>query len=106
MYSRKRARWWIERSICPEYQSAYDLIASQVPEQSHVVVDVGCGQGEMLKRLAVHTSVQVIGTDLSDVMLTNASRKLREIGRDVQVYGKPERLELAEGRVALVKDNV
>ncbi len=106
----KRARWWTERSKTPEYQAAYDNIAEAFPSLAKSAVDIGCGTGEVLRRIHGKAG-KVYGTDASREMLLLAQENLGMHGIDSRVYSSPlSRAEYeAESiweRAALIVDNI
>jgi|TARA_Y100000310_G_scaffold135136_1_gene134005 cyclopropane fatty-acyl-phospholipid synthase-like methyltransferase len=84
MYSKDRIDWWQGRSSSPEYQLAYDNIARRIEIMEGTLVDVGCGGGEMIKRLSPHCE-RIIATDNSSDMLRIAESNLENLGIRVQL---------------------
>jgi SAM-dependent methyltransferase len=109
-----RTNWWIRRSQSDEYQEAYDRIirfANRDLRKAKTAVDVGCGPGELLRRL--YTKVKsLVGTDMDLDMLKYARRNLTR--RGIKVTMIPEVRErvgikksmIPEDGVLLVRDNI
>jgi len=61
-----------------------------VDAQEQTLLEVGCGTGRNLQRLAEqHPQLQLIGVDVSSDMLARASRPTRKYDRRVQLYERP-----------------
>lgn len=79
-----RVSWWLQRSRSPEYQEAYDKIASYVDlNEDDILVDFGCGNGEIIRRI---DKGKIIGIDLSPHMIKAAKKNLRKHGIKVKIY--------------------
>ncbi|MFH1181880.1 MAG: class I SAM-dependent methyltransferase [Candidatus Woesearchaeota archaeon] len=72
-----KAQWWMERSLFPEYQLAYDEILKYIPKCNYLL-DIGCGTGELLKRVSKSQKARYItGLDISKELLAKAAENLR-----------------------------
>lgn len=106
MYAPERVQWWLERSKSPEYQSAYGVIAKHVRrERPEVVLDIGCGPGEMMMRLYEGTRL-LVGTDATPEMLDIAYENLRSAGVSPRMGKDASGISPEDTGVVLVKDNV
>lgn len=100
--------WWLKRSQSREYQRAYDTIAESLrPKSSDVVVEIGCGNGELLRRLR---SGRLVGTDITQRMLRLARMNLRAHGSDSEIierFADRRRASaiLEKDKVLLVRDD-
>ncbi len=100
--------WWLRRSRTEDYQKAYDRVAEKVDVDSDkILVDVQCGEGEMLRRIATG---KLIGTDFSMKMLERARENLSLHGISSRIINSPvskRRLKemLSDCRVLLFNDN-
>lgn len=104
---RYRVDWWLGRMQSPEYQRAYDTISKTVSARdSDIFVEIGCGPGEMLRRIRKGS---VIGTDITLRMLQIAQRNLKSHGIEPLVYSSPSEISALERGVSssasLVLDN-
>lgn len=106
-----RVEWWLERSSSPEYQEAYDRIASSVPvSPGGVFLDVACGSGELLERMRGKAR-KLVGSDATKRMLEEAAQSLYRSGMPVEIFDRSlTRAEWEEeagkDRVALYLDNI
>ncbi len=69
-------RDWLARSRQPDYQDAYNTIASLVKAPVSAAIDLACGQGDILSRL--HTRfprARLVGLDASNELLDAAKPK-------------------------------
>jgi SAM-dependent methyltransferase len=74
-----KAEWWMARSLYPEYQVADDEILKYIPQCSYFL-DVGCGTGELLKRVAKAQRARYLtGLDISKELLAKAEENLRGV---------------------------
>lgn len=107
----ERVDWWLERSSSPEYQEAYDIIASSVPvSPGDVFLDVACGSGEILRRMCGKAR-KLVGSDATKRMLEEAAQSLCRSGMPVEIFDRPmTRAEWEEearkDRAALYLDNI
>lgn len=103
--------WWIRRSSSPEYQEAYDRIAGMTPVLTdQIILDVGCGNGEMIRRLYGRAR-KLVGSDISQGMLEVAAQNLTSNGVATEVFDRPLRRdewvdEIKRDRVALYLDDI
>ena len=91
MYSSDRIKWWLERSRSIEYQRAYDAIVRNILKvEGGIYVDVACGSGECIKRLAQGGNHRlIVGTDASSEMLEAAQANLASAGIESSVLADP-----------------
>jgi SAM-dependent methyltransferase len=74
-----KAEWWMARSLFPEYQVAYDEILKYIPKCNYLL-DVGCGTGELLKRVAkAERAHYITGMDISKELIAKAQENLRGV---------------------------
>lgn len=108
MYTGDRAKWWIARSRSPEYQKAYDRIASRIPASADIVLfDAACGPGEMLKRAyKAFPDRFIVGSDASHLMLSSACENLQSASVPARIYKSAAEMEIRKGEVSLVYDNI
>ena len=64
------------------------LALLELPPDSRVL-DVGCGRGEMLARIAERYDCRVVGVDPNDEVLTTARSKLARFGEQVTLHNQP-----------------
>ena len=110
-YRGDKVKHWLSRSASPEYQQAYDQIAMQVlidaNEKDQVVVENGCGVGEVLLRLAISMRYRLlVGTDVSPEMLDQAARNLQHSGIDANILNDASTLTGTERGVYLALDDL
>ena len=106
MYTNERVQWWLGRSRSPEYQAAYKRIASYVPTDARVVIDVACGPGYILKRLYdANPNRLLIGMDASETMLAEAQGRFAGNCLVPKII-MPDQLDPKETGVVLVKDTL
>ena len=105
MYTAERVQWWLKRAGSPEYQAAYRRIASYVPNDARVVLDVACGPGYLLKLLYdANPDRLLIGMDASETMLAEAQNRFALDGPPKIIT--PGNLDATGTGVVLVKDNL
>jgi hypothetical protein len=81
MNTTQRAGYWNERTRLPGHQRAYDLTAQKIPLDSPAVIDTGCANAELLKRLYLsNPDRMLIGTDNSYESLQHARENLSSSG--------------------------
>jgi len=74
-----KAEWWMARSLFPEYQVAYDEILKYIPKCNYLL-DVGCGTGELLKRVAKAGRAHYLtGLDISKELIAKAQENLKGV---------------------------
>ncbi|MBN2454608.1 methyltransferase domain-containing protein [Candidatus Woesearchaeota archaeon] len=74
-----KAFWWAGRSSSEEYQKAYDEIIKFIPP-CNSLLDVGCGTGELLKRVWLSKKAKnLFGVDISKELLSAATSNLKGI---------------------------
>ncbi len=110
-YRGDKVKKWLNRSASPEYQTAYDQIAMQVlidaEPSDGVIVEVGCGVGEVVGRLASAMKYRlIVGTDVSPEMLDQAARNLQHSGIGVHVLDDASTLTGTERGVYLALDDL
>ncbi|WP_100898477.1 class I SAM-dependent methyltransferase [Nostoc flagelliforme] len=89
---------WLFPSVF--YRAVHKRLLEYVdlPESANVL-DIGCGTGHLLKRLATQfPDMQAIGLDLSANMLRVARQSNRHRPRLIYVEGKAESLPFADGQ--------
>ena len=66
------------------YRPIHDAVLARLREtEPSTVVDLGCGTGQLTKRLIGRfPDAAVVGVDLSDGMLSEAADRLEDVGRD------------------------
>ena len=105
VYDSERVRWWAGRSRSPEYQTAYGVIAKYVyRERPQVVLDVGCGPGEMMKRLYEGTRL-LVGTDATPEILDMAYENLKSAGASPRM-GNASEIRMEYSGAVLVRDDI
>ncbi|MEK6889386.1 MAG: class I SAM-dependent methyltransferase [Nanoarchaeota archaeon] len=100
---------WLQRSQSVEYINAYRRLVEFTPINfKGVMTEVGCGPAGLLARLFERSpNSLVIGTDISDEMLSNAQTVLASRGIPSEIKQHPRELDLTVRRkVVLVKDNL
>jgi SAM-dependent methyltransferase len=90
---------WAERPVAPlDGDLAGDVLAAAALSPADVVIDVGCGTGDLTRRVALEVpDGHVTGIDLSDRMIEEARRAARWdrivnatfLGADAQVHRFP-----------------
>lgn len=116
MYSQERSQWWIARSQSPAYQQAYDRIVGRMRlSNQSVIIDSGCGTGEILKRLYKkmglgdrdQSSEQplLIGTEVTSEMLECAMNNLQSAGIEARIVENADTITQHRG-VVLVNDDI
>lgn len=71
------AGWWQEQftdGVDPEYEEQILPIAEEALQGSRLVLDVGCGEGQVSRRVSA-TGARVIGVDLSVEQIVEAARR-------------------------------
>lgn len=89
---------WLFPSVF--YQALHQRLLDYVdlPESPHVL-DLGCGTGRLLDRLAAHfPELQGTGLDFSEKMLVNARSRNRYVDRITYVQGRVESLPFPSDR--------
>src|SRR4029453_7082110 len=82
----------------PANRAALDVLAVQPGEE---VLEIGCGHGRTLARLAATTSARLAGVDPSEVMVRLARRRLRpsiEAGRASVALGSSAAIPHGDAR--------
>jgi SAM-dependent methyltransferase len=84
-YEDKLGDWWLSRARDPAHSRAYRRIAEflrvSFKHPPRLVVDYGCGSGELLLRLGVSfPKARLVGLDGSDYLLGLARRRLARRG--------------------------
>ena len=97
----------LQREIAERLLARLDVVRLQ----PRVLLDIGCGTGYDLRRLAQrYPRARVLGLDLAETMARRARRRLglwrRVTGRSRFVCGDAERLPLATASVDMVVSNV
>ena len=88
LYDSQRIKWWRKRSSSREYQVAYANIVRIIHGVGGTLVDVGCGNGRLMKKALPYFD-KIIGTDTSDEMIFLTNKKTNK-----------------NPKVELVKDNI
>lgn len=75
------------RVLCPDYDENLDLMVANVPAGTESLLDVGCGTGNLLSRLAVRCPdlKRMVGVDFSDRVLDRAREKLTAIASRLEL---------------------
>lgn len=82
----------VERRISLNDQRLDAVVAAVTGLRARTVVDLGCGEGKLIRRLLTETSVErILGVDVSHRALSIASRRLRI---DSMAPRQAERIEL------------
>jgi cyclopropane fatty-acyl-phospholipid synthase-like methyltransferase len=90
-YSIEKINWWIKRSATECYQRVYErVVATSHLTPDSIVVDLGCGSGELIKRLYTKKPKILVGTDNSLQMLHIAWGNLLKHDIEVNLLIKPE----------------
>ena len=107
MYSQERVNWWRERTLDPAHQQAYNRVAEKVPKKGGRFLDIGCGTGEVLKRIWNDTKYQFyIGIDATKEMIDLAQENLRDSGISPQVVVRVgHSIPKHSKKMLLMKDN-
>lgn len=92
-YSRKVGRWWCEQARDAAHVYAYKKIANQVrslvQKKSPLILDYGCGSGDILIRLhRLVPDCKILGIDGSSFMLDLAKKRLARSGGHLNVRVK------------------
>ncbi|HLA23516.1 MAG TPA: class I SAM-dependent methyltransferase [Candidatus Nanoarchaeia archaeon] len=106
MYSSEMVDWWVGRSLSYDYQEAYTNIAKIFPSDFRIFLDVGCGTGEVLKKIwRPYDKKTYLGTDASPKMIEIARCNLEKSGIPVKWISCIEDLS-NEGEVNLLLDDI
>jgi SAM-dependent methyltransferase len=100
----RHAGWWQEGftgGADPEYEEQILPLADEVLAGFGRVLDVGCGEGQVARRLAGNGASTVVGVDPSRAQLAEAARR---IATRTPSYARAEavRLPIADGSVDAV----
>lgn len=72
------------RCQAAEFESSYDLLAAQVPQAAARVLDLACGDGFLLSRLARTPGRELAGVDMSAAELGRARDRLQGAAHLIQ----------------------
>ncbi|MDO8509261.1 MAG: class I SAM-dependent methyltransferase [Nanoarchaeota archaeon] len=107
MYPKSKVGYWKERSLSSEYQEAYDNIIKNIPESGSTLLDVGCGTGEILKRVWKELDYGLlIGCDATYEMLKGAMEKLKSENIPARIERKWDLKLLNSKEVVLLLEDV
>ena len=78
------------------YRPIHDAVLARIDGiEPSTVVDLGCGTGQLTQRLIrTFPHANIVGLDLSDGMLSEAARRLRQVGGDAQPLVRADALQL------------
>lgn len=78
------------------YRPIHDAVLARIDGlEPSTVVDLGCGTGQLTRRLIRgFPDANIVGVDLSDGMLTEAAVRLRQVGGDDQLLVRADALQL------------
>lgn len=78
------------------YRPIHDAVLEELDGlEPSKVVDLGCGTGQLTQRLVRRfPDADIVGVDVSDGMLTEAARRLRDIGGGAQPLMRADALQL------------
>ena len=78
------------------YRPIHDAVLARIDGlEPSMVVDLGCGTGQLTQRLIRgFPDANIVGVDLSDGMLTEAAVRLRQVGGDDQPLVRADALQL------------
>jgi SAM-dependent methyltransferase len=107
MYSKERIEWWRNKSNSKEHQKAYDNIINSLDSSGKILLDVGCGTGELLKRAYIKNRGGIyVGTDSSLDMIKIAKDNLRYSGIPINTIFDTIGQSSLEGKVTLILDDL
>ncbi len=108
MYPEERVQWWSELTKLQGHQTTYNNIANSISGKWRIFLDVGCGTGEILKRVyQQHPNKIYIGIDSSEKMIELAAENLHQEKIPFQIKIKLKKISASlEGKVLLVKDDI
>jgi ubiquinone/menaquinone biosynthesis C-methylase UbiE len=93
-WSQRYDRSWLQRAVFGPVQAHVVAVATQVAPQAGTVLDVGCGTGRLLERLAhAYPAAHLFGVDAAPGMAQVAARRRRIAA----VVGVAERLPFRTG---------
>ncbi len=95
---------WKEKSSSKSYRKVYDRLGNRLAKNKGVFVDFGTGTGELLKRAARKNFEVIVGTDISDEMLSMAKENLSEYGLPVNIVSTYK--EVGGKGIYLMKDDM
>jgi len=75
-------------SKIPYMQEIYNIIVNSLPCEAKTVLDLGCGTGELLKRVSEKFGdIKLIAVDQSASMLNKAKKKMRKCSKISYIKG-------------------
>jgi len=102
-WSQRYDRSWLQRAVFGPVQAHVVAVATQVAPQAGTVLDVGCGTGRLLERLAhAYPAAHLFGVDAAPGMALVAARRRRI----ATMVGVAERLPFRTGSVELLVSTI
>lgn len=85
----------------PSYRRHTEVIANMIPPEGRRVVDVGCGDGGLVRWFARHGAASAIGVECGEAQLARA-RAGEAVANAKVIEGRGEALPLADGSADIV----